>query len=211
MRQVPSMVSCALVLAMASGAGADVVAYWHCNGIDPDVSTTVGANTGTGTMNFASFGDGATMFAGTTVNAPDGMIAGDSLGLTGSSHNNAFVQFDVATAGKGDLSFSFAARRSSTGFVNSRLDAWVNGAWATVGSFNASTVAWETVTFNLASLDSLENGTASLRLVFDGATSGSGTIRFDNVTLNSAIAVPAPGALALLGCAGLVGRRRRKG
>ena len=37
----------------------------------------------------------------------------------------------------------------------------------------------------------------------------SGTWRFDNVTINGT-AIPAPGALALLGAAGLVGSRRRR-
>ena len=38
-----------------------------------------------------------------------------------------------------------------------------------------------------------------------------GTMRIDNVMVNGNILVPAPGAMALLGLAGLVGSRRRRG
>lgn len=210
MRQVPWMVSCALAMSVAGSAGAEVVGYWDCNGIDPDVDTSATASVGSGIMDFASFGTGATSFAGTDLNALEGFVAGESLGLTGSSHNGAFAQFDISTVGKADLTFSFAARRSATGFGESHLDAWIGGQWTTIGSFNASTTAWTVISFDLASFDAIENGTASLRLVFDGASSGSGTIRFDNVLLDAGTSIPAPGALALLvGAAGAIGRRRR--
>jgi hypothetical protein len=42
---------------------------------------------------------------------------------------------------------------------------------------------------------------------FGGGTSGSGSL---NYTLGSVQLVPAPGAIALLGAAGLVGSRRRR-
>ncbi|MFO0827796.1 MAG: hypothetical protein U0572_06550 [Phycisphaerales bacterium] len=208
MRHLPTMVSCALASVIASGAGAGVVGYWHFNGVDPETSTVLTASQGAGLFDFTSFGTGASVFAGTDMNAQPNVIAGDSLGLTGSSHNGSWAQIDVSTAGFTDLNLSFAVRRSSTGFVNSHVDALIGGTWTVVSTFNASTTAWGMVNVDLASLNSLENGTASLRLVFDGATSGSGTVRFDNLLLTGS--VPAPGALALLGAAGAVARRRRR-
>ena len=59
----------------------------------------------------------------------------------------------------------------------------------------------------LATLSALDGAaTAFLRVTFDGATSSTGNNRLDNIQFN---AIPAPGAIALLGLAGLAARRRR--
>jgi MYXO-CTERM domain-containing protein len=47
-----------------------------------------------------------------------------------------------------------------------------------------------------------------MRVTFTGATSATGNNRMDNFQFN-ADAIPAPGAVALIGLAGLVARRRR--
>jgi len=46
-------------------------------------------------------------------------------------------------------------------------------------------------------------------VTFSGATDSGGNNRLDNIQFN-ATAVPAPGALALLGVAGLIGARKRR-
>ncbi len=217
MRHSPKAMSCALTMATmvltitvgAGSASAEMVAFWNFNGFDPDNGPIVAASSGSGTVNCTSFGTGLTSFAGTDVNAPTGVLAGDSVGLTGSSNNGAFALIEFSSVGYNDLSLSFAARRSSTGFGNDRVEALVGGVWTLVSTFNPSTTAWTTVTVDLSSFSSLNNSAAALRLVFDGATSGSGTVRFDNLLLSGS-AVPGPGALALLGCAGIVARRRRR-
>lgn len=205
--------SCALMVVMAGSGGAtasaSVVAYFNCNGFDPEVSTVLSAGIGSGLLDVTSFGSGASAFAGTTLNAPDGVAAGESVGLTNAANNGAWAQIDISTVGMADLSLSFAVRRSATGFADNQVQALIGGSWITVASFNPSTTAWGLVTVDLSSFDALENGTASLRMVFAGATSGSGTMRFDNVMVSGS-AIPAPGAAALLGVAGLIGRRRRR-
>lgn len=208
MRQLPWMVACALSAGMSCGAGAGVVGYWDCNGFDPAVSMNLTATAGSGTLNVSSFGDGASSFGGTELNAMEGIDPGDAVGLSGSSHNGAYAQIDTSTAGMVDLNLSFAIRRSGTGFGTNSVQALIGGNWTSVATFTASSTAWSVVAIDLSAIDALENGLASIRLVFDGATSGSGTVRFDNVML--AGTVPAPGALALLGAAGIVGRRRRR-
>lgn len=209
MRQMPMMVvTCALAAMASSGARADVVSYWHFNGFDPANGAILAATLGSGSLDCTTFGTGLTSFGGTDVNAQDGVVAGESVGLSGSSHNGSWAELNIQTAGFADLTLSFAARRSSTGFGTDRVEALIGGSWTVVSTFNPSTVAWATHTVDLSAIDSLENGVAQLRLVFDGASSGSGTVRFDNLTVTGS-AVPAPGALALLAGAGLVGRRRR--
>ncbi len=209
MRLMPMVMSCALMATIAGQAGASMVGYWNCNGFDPAVSTTMFASQGNGTLNFADFGDGASVFGGTDLNAPAGTIAGDSLGLTGAANNGSFAQIDLSTVGMVDLTLSFAVRRSATGFGDNRVDALLGGVWTQVATFTGPTTTWAIVSVDLTAFNSLENGTASLRLVFNGATSGSGTARIDNV-LVAGSAVPAPGAAALVGLAGLVGGRRRR-
>jgi hypothetical protein len=211
---MPMAMSCALVgaVVVASGTGtaeAGLVAHWNFNGINPATGTVVAASSGAGSLDFASFGDGATVFGGSDLNLQGSDPAGDSLGLIGSSNNGSFAEISLSTLGSADLSLSFAVRRSGTGFGANKVQALLGGAWSDVASFTASSTAWSVVTVNLAALDSLENGTASLRLVFDGATSGLGTVRFDNLAISGS-AVPAPGALSLAGlAAALTGRRRR--
>jgi MYXO-CTERM domain-containing protein len=64
------------------------------------------------------------------------------------------------------------------------------------------------VSLKLAAADFLENGSASLRFVVDGASGSTGSIRFDNISVSGS-AIPAPGAIALLGLAGVLSRRKR--
>ena len=78
-----------------------------------------------------------------------------------------------------------------------------------VDFFDASTSGWEVRTVDLSKYAGLEDGGASLRFVVDGATSGSGSIRFDNVVVSGSM-VPAPGAAVLARAGfGLATRRRR--
>jgi hypothetical protein len=62
---------------------------------------------------------------------------------------------------------------------------------------------------SITGTSALDNAaTAYVRVTFTGATSSTGNNRLDNIIFNADV-VPAPGAVALLGLAGLVIRRRR--
>ena len=89
-----------------------------------------------------------------------------------------------------------------------RVECWTGLAWETVASFSSNPSTWEIVSVKLAALDASAGGYASIRFVLDGATSSSGSLRFDNLVVSGSL-VPAPGAIALLGLAGLSARRRR--
>ena len=68
-----------------------------------------------------------------------------------------------------------------------------------------------TAVLDLGSLPMLDNApTAYLRITFDGATASNGHNRLDNVLVTGNSSVPAPGAIALLACAGGLGSRRRR-
>lgn len=155
----------------------------------------------------------AQSFGGSDLNALNGDAAGGSfsiLGGTDNGNNSAYLQFQLDMSGFTGLDISYATRGTSTGFSS---QAW---SWSTDG-VNFTTFETFTGTNNstfsvktLATLSALDGAaTAYLRVTFNGATSSSGNNRLDNMQFN-ATAIPAPGAVALLGVAGLVGSRRRR-
>lgn len=156
-------------------------------------------------------------FGGTTINAPVGVESGGSISIeggtvdptTGPGNNGAYFQIALDMSGLSDLQVSYATRGTGSGFSS---QTW---SWSTdgVNFTNFSTVTGTNVTSyflaNLGVLNALDGAaTAFLRVTFAGATTASGNNRLDNLTLS---AIPAPGAIALLGVAGLAGSRRRRG
>ena len=202
--------TCALAMATAHAASADVVANWNFNGFMPD-SGVVQASVGSGTFDFRGVTAGASAMGGTLLNGLAGTLAGESFAVTGSAYNGRYVQIDFNSQGQADLALSFATRRSGTGFANDRVDAFLAGAWTTIASFSPSSTDWSVVSVDLASAG-IGAGAASLRIYIDGATSSLGSVRFDNLSVTGT-PVPGPGALsvAAIGTAMLGGRRRRTG
>ncbi len=140
--------------------------------------------------------------------ATAGSLAGT---LTGASINivlNASVSFTYAD----DLCVYVAGSPLATGGMlqcggYSNLSAaqryfWPNGASSAPGTTSIGTVNFTT------GIDMAANPTMSVWIGNGyGATGTSGTFT-GTITLHG-VSVPAPGAIALLGLAGLVGRRRR--
>lgn len=126
--------------------------------------------------------------------------------------NGKGMVFKFSMSGLSDFSISYATGRpTDSGFTSQVLDYSTDGVnWSSLGTFNPLTTSggnWSpVVSFSTAGLNGA--ATAYVRLKVDGATASLGINYFDNFIL-SANAVPAPGAVALLGVAGLVGRRRR--
>ena len=225
------------VTAIASAANADLVAYWAQNnnalpgGGNGFLSTAFpqAADVGSGTISvggglFAQTAVNAggddvyswiKSFGGTTLNVLDASyIAGGSIsvqggtdGTTNGINNGGYIEFAIDMTNFSSLVISYDTRGTSTGFTS---QAW---SWSTDGSnfttfetvSGTNATAWSTKT--LASLSALDGvATAFIRVTFDGATTSSGNNRLDNIQFN---AIPAPGAIALLGLAGLAARRRR--
>lgn len=204
-----ALVTAASSYLVADGAQGAVIAAWNLNGVDPLQTTVFAATTGAGTLDFSGLGASASALQGTALGAQKGELAGESLAVVGTLGNGTSMRLDFETFGYRDLTLSFATRRSATGASANRIEYWSGFTWLTAAEFTSNATAWEVVTVKLAAQDFLEKGFASLRFVIDGATSSSGSVRFDNLSVSGS-AVPAPGALALLGLAGCAARRRRR-
>jgi hypothetical protein len=85
----------------------------------------------------------------------------------------------------------------------------LGGTWTTVANFNPSATDWGVVSVDLAAAG-VGAGSASVRLVLDGATSSLGSVRFDNLSIMGT-PVPGPGAISVAALAtAAAGRRRRR-
>jgi MYXO-CTERM domain-containing protein len=137
------------------------------------------------------------------------------------------------TTGYTNISFSWDMTRSSTGPATWAIEMSVNGGVFQVlnpsfspivaGAAGSGTTSWSTNPANYqaaftntlslgAAADSADSVTIRIRALVDpvngsGAYQAGGTARIDNVLVTG---VPAPGAVALLGLAGLAARRRRR-
>lgn len=198
------------------------------------VLTSTAVNAGAGTLSiggglvwntkFNATPDGhAGTFAGNTLNALFGDVGGGSLSVVGSignqsansvTANGGWVQFAISTSGYSNLVMSFAGRGTSTGFgsassaFNTVQTSTDGVSFSNFTTYESRQTTFQTYTFNFGA--GLNNqSTVYVRLLLDGATSGNGNNRIDNVQFN-ATAIPAPGALALVGLGGLVAGRRRR-
>jgi MYXO-CTERM domain-containing protein len=189
-------------------AHGEVIAAWNMNGFVPGSAGAIAASTGIGSVDVTPFGDGVGTLLGTSLGALEGDIAGDSLSIAGNSYNGLSLTFGFDASMHRDLSVSFAVRRSSTGFTTNRIEWWSGSKWTTLATFGASTTTWDLRSFDFSAVDAMDGQYGLFRFVLDGATGSSGSIRFDNVAFSGTV-LPAPGAVALLGLAGVVARRRR--
>ena len=144
-----------------------------------------------------------------------------------------YYQAKFDTTGYNAISFAFDMTRSSTGPASWTVEMSVNGGafssvLATFAPIVNTTVAggvsaWSasipqqsafTTTLNLgAAAANASEVVVRIKALVDpvnssGAYQAGGTARIDNIMVNGTL-VPAPGAAALIGLAGLVARRRR--
>lgn len=198
------------------------------------VLTSTAVNAGAGTLsiggglvynaNFNSTPNGQVgTFAGNVLNAVGADGSGGALSVVGSignstgnsvDANGGWVQFAISTSGYSNLVMTFAGRGTSTGFgsVNSAFNTVQTSTdgvnFSSFTTYESRQTSFQLYTFNFGA--GLNNqSTVYVRLLLDGATSGNGNNRIDNVQFN-ATAIPAPGALALVGLGGLVAARRRR-
>ena len=221
-----------LLLAVAAtslismSASAAVIASWSMPTAVPAATTGTSYNYGaanSGELTSGTMLSSAHAVAATTYSSPTGNGSTYSL----SSNNwtiGDYYQVSVSTIGYSGVSISWDQTRSSTGPATFDAEMSVDGGanWTTIlagysvvqaGLAGTDTTSWNTITaqsgFTLTAVASAAaNGQANVlfRLRSTVTTTAAGTNRIDNFIVST---VPAPGAIALLGLAGLIGRRRR--
>lgn len=139
-----------------------------------------------------------------------------------------YFQISCSTTGYADpISFSFDQTRSGTGPATFDVLMSTDGgaSFSTVlasyaviqaGLAGTGTTTWNSVTNQPTTFTTTVSGltaasnqaTVIFRIQSTVTTAAAGTNRVDNIQVNSG-AVPSPGAIALVGLAGLIARRRR--
>jgi len=164
--------------------------------------------------------------AATTWSTP----AGNGSQYSFSSNNwsvGDYYQITLSTLGYGNVSLSWDQTRSSTGPSSFRVDVSTDGTnFSTIlasysviqaGLAGSGTLSWSTSAANyqsaftttLASIAGADDAASlTFRFVNLSTVAAGGTNRIDNIIVSGDV-VPAPGAIALLGLAGLAARRRR--
>jgi PEP-CTERM motif-containing protein len=180
---------------------ADPIAIWNFN--DSDLAVDHGAGTLVSNFNVTNIG----FAAGTTNNARLGDPAGQALSLQGgtsNANNGRNVTVNLSTVGYANIIVSFATQGTATGFNSNQFQYSLDGVtFVDFGSPYTPPAAFGTVpvVFNLTSIPGLNNNpNAAFRIVFNGATSATGTNRIDNLVVDgSSTTIPEPATLALLG------------
>ena len=232
----PAMAAVVASATIAATASSAVVVGWTM----PTAFPTGTGNVPTGTTylppgpNGAGVADQGSNTAGSQIRSVHALAAATYTSPAGngsqyafSSNNwspNDFYEISFSTSGITDgLSLSWDQCRSSTGPSLFKVSISVNGG-AFSDLFNYAVLqsggggapgTWSAVTYNPIYSNTLDLGTAAsnassvvIRFVNREAvaSAASGSNRIDNVFVNT----PAPGAVALLGVAGLAASRRRR-
>ena len=218
-RRIPFNLICAVLLFIAASqaAMADELAVWNFN--DSNLNVDHGSGTLTTSVNAVN----VLFAAGTTNNARQGDVAGQALSLqggTGNANNGRNITFNVSTVGFSNIVVSFATQGTSTGFNSNQFQYSLDGiTFINFGSPYIPATAFGSlpIVFSLAAIAGLnDNPNAAFRIVFNGASSATGTNRIDNIVVEGTSidtsAVPEPASVFLLasGLGGLYKLRRRK-
>jgi len=203
-----------ILFAISQAAQADEIAVWNFN------DSNLNVDHGSGTLTSNIIASNILFAAGTTNNARQGDVAGQALSLqggTGTANNGRNITFNLSTLGFSSIVVSFATQGTSTGFISNQFQYTLDGiTFIDFGAPYTPASAFGSVplTFSLTGIAGLnDNANAAFRIVFNGATSSTGTNRIDNFVVEgspSGIPEPASAVLLLSGLSGLYGLRKRK-
>jgi MYXO-CTERM domain-containing protein len=218
MKSLSSLLIASAVIATASAASADVIAGWS---IPTAVTATTAATYSYGAANLGALVSGS-MLSGTHSSASTAWSSPAGNGSTYALSSNGwnvgdYYQISLATTGYSGVSVAWEQTRSSTGPAGFEAVLSVDGGstFSSLGAYTVNQVSWNATvpvtTSSFGSLASAADNQASVIIRFKVVTAGTstttGTNRIDNIVVSGSI--PAPGAVALIGLAGLVSRRRR--
>jgi hypothetical protein len=202
------LVFCALftlfLLWPAQQVNADEIAIWNFN--DSDLVVDHGAGTLTTNFNLVNV---LFTLGGTSMNARQGDVAGQSMTLQGgtsNANNGRTLNLNVSTIGFNNIVISFATLRTSTGFNSNQFQYSLDGvAFINFGAPYTPPLTFGVITFDLSSISGVnDNPNAAFRIVFNGATSASGNNRIDNLVVeaqNITTPIPEPASILLLSLA----------
>ena len=221
MKSLSSLLIASAVIATASAASADVIAGWT---MPTAVTATTAATYSYGAANLGALVSGS-MLSGTHSSASTAWSSPAGNGSTYALSSNGwnvgdYYQISLATTGYSGVSVAWDQTRSSTGPAGFEAVLSVDGGstFSSLGSYTVNQVSWSATvpvtTSSFASLASAADNQASVIIRFKVVTAGTstttGTNRIDNISVTGTVLpVPSPGAIALVGLAGLVARRRR--
>jgi MYXO-CTERM domain-containing protein len=221
MKNFNTILAVGAVAAVCGAADAALVkiANWNMAGLTGTEATAAGTGSGVTALN-ATRGAGLTGSSGTN--------SMNAVGWTGQATDYFSFGFTVGSGDSVNLSsLSIGTRASSTGPGSVGLFYSVNNYSVALATITQGSGAFVNSVIDLSALQGL-TGTVEFRLMAIGTNSAAGgttvsggTFRMSNFFSGSPLVdqggffftgevVPAPGALALLGVAGLVGARRRR-
>ena len=219
------------MVAISSSASAAVVTQWTFNTSNAALTLTPYIGTGTASYVGGTAPNGSGISTGwdvdTTAVSPvlNNRWTMSTFPAASAASGTAGAQFAVSTAGFENIIITFGLRTSNASSKYAQLQYSTNGTtFADFGNVieSAGGDAWNSISRDFSSLNTTDNnstfafrvvsvfapGTSAYAAARSTSSYSGGTYGFDLVTVNGT-AIPSPGAIALLGFAGLVARRRR--
>lgn len=218
-----SIVAAIAAATFSLAASGSIIASWSMPTAIP--SGTIGTSYNYGAADGGEMASGTMLssshFAAATVYSSP---AGNGSQYSLSSNNwtiGDYYQVSLSTSGYGDVHVSWDQTRSGTGpsawevfFSIDGGQSWnSNGAYTVMqaGGAGTNTTSWNGTTYQAAftndqAVAASNQASLMIRFTCGVTTASAGTNRIDNITVYG---TPAPGAIALLGLAGMINRRRR--
>ncbi|GAA0753999.1 T9SS type A sorting domain-containing protein [Psychroflexus lacisalsi] len=183
------------LFAAQSNYAQEVIHCWDFNGTTPFTTPLNTDNRVSGSGSITHNLVSTTSFDGSTINTCSGSEAGTSFAVSGGSgtssgggNNGKHLDFNFSSEGYENLTFSFWAQKTSTGFSSNTIEYSTDGttftSFPTGSPFDPALSPGGLLSFNLSSVTSIDNqSNLVIRIVFNGATDANGNNRIDNVKL----------------------------